>query len=190
MEALRYQGKMWGAPMESQVGFYYNKALFEQAGVDAAAIKTWPDLLDAVKKLKAAGITPIIVGGADKWPMHFYWTYLAMRRAASPPSRPRSAARAAASPTRSSSRPARSSSSWSTCSRSSPASWARTARVGQFADGKGAMSCGQLPLQLQRGNAADKKGLADDAMGWFAFPAVAGGKGEPPTRWAASTAGW
>ena len=33
----------------------------------------------AVKTLKAAGITPIVVGGADKWPMHFYWTYLAMR---------------------------------------------------------------------------------------------------------------
>ena len=41
--------------------------------------QTWDDLLDGVKKLKAAGITPIAVGGADKWPLHFYWTHLAVR---------------------------------------------------------------------------------------------------------------
>ena len=63
----------------SQVGFFYNKDLFAKAGVDASAIKTWDDLLAAVKKLKAAGITPIVVGGADKWPLHFYWTHLAVR---------------------------------------------------------------------------------------------------------------
>ena len=50
-----------------------------KAGVDGAKIKTWDDLLAAVKKLKAAGVTPIVVGGADKWPLHFYWTYLAVR---------------------------------------------------------------------------------------------------------------
>ena len=44
-----------------------------------AKIKTWDDLLAAVKTLKAAGVTPIVVGGADKWPLHFYWTYLAVR---------------------------------------------------------------------------------------------------------------
>ena len=42
-------------------------------------IKTWDDLLAAVKTLKAAGVTPIVVGGADKWPLHFYWTHLAVR---------------------------------------------------------------------------------------------------------------
>ena len=50
-----------------------------KAGVDGTTIKTWDDLLAAVKKLKAAGMTPIAVGGADKWPLHFYWTHLAMR---------------------------------------------------------------------------------------------------------------
>ena len=44
-----------------------------------AKIKTWDDLLAAVKTLKAAGVTPIVVGGADKWPLHFYWTHLAVR---------------------------------------------------------------------------------------------------------------
>ncbi|MEZ4607151.1 MAG: hypothetical protein R2865_10245 [Deinococcales bacterium] len=26
-------------------------------------------------------ITPIVAGGLDKWPLHFYWSYLAMREA-------------------------------------------------------------------------------------------------------------
>ena len=38
-----------------------------------------PRLLDDVKKLKAANITPIAVGEGDKWPGHFWWVYLAMR---------------------------------------------------------------------------------------------------------------
>ena len=32
-----------------------------------------------MKKLKEAGITPIIMGAGEKWPMHFYWSYLVMR---------------------------------------------------------------------------------------------------------------
>jgi tryptophan synthase beta chain len=29
-----------------------------------------------VQKIKDAGITPIALGGQDKWPAHFYWSYL------------------------------------------------------------------------------------------------------------------
>ncbi|GAL31036.1 maltose/maltodextrin ABC transporter substrate binding periplasmic protein MalE [Vibrio variabilis] len=65
--------------MVSQVGFWYNKKLFKQAGIDGESIQTWDEFLTAIEKLKAAGITPIAVGGADKWPMHFYWSYLVMR---------------------------------------------------------------------------------------------------------------
>jgi raffinose/stachyose/melibiose transport system substrate-binding protein len=32
-----------------------------------------------VKKCQAAGITPVAVGGKDKWPLHFYPTFLMMR---------------------------------------------------------------------------------------------------------------
>ena len=52
------------------------RTLFAKAGVDPASIKTWDGFLAAVKKLKAAGITPIVMGGGEKWPMHFYWSYL------------------------------------------------------------------------------------------------------------------
>ena len=62
-----------------EVAFFYNKKLFEKAGVKAEDIKSWDDFLAAVKKLKAAGITPLVVGAGEKWPMHFYYSYLVMR---------------------------------------------------------------------------------------------------------------
>ena len=48
-------------------GFWYNKALFEQAGIEAAPT-TWDEMLDDCEKLMAAGIQPFAVGGADQWP--------------------------------------------------------------------------------------------------------------------------
>jgi len=80
--AFNYNGKQYGLPyMVSQVGFWYNKSLFQKAGVDADKVITWDDLLDTVKKLKAADITPMTVGAGDKWPAHFYWSLLTMRQA-------------------------------------------------------------------------------------------------------------
>jgi raffinose/stachyose/melibiose transport system substrate-binding protein len=65
----------WGA-----VGMFYNKKLFEQAGLDPEnPPATWAEFLAAVEALKAAGITPIALGEQEKWPGHFWWVYLAMR---------------------------------------------------------------------------------------------------------------
>jgi raffinose/stachyose/melibiose transport system substrate-binding protein len=60
------------------VGFWYNKALFRQAGVRSAP-KSWPQLIAAISKLKAADITPIAIGSKDQWPDAFYWDYLAVK---------------------------------------------------------------------------------------------------------------
>ncbi|HEU5086758.1 MAG TPA: extracellular solute-binding protein [Roseiflexaceae bacterium] len=74
-----FDGKTYGVPWNAgMVGFWYNKALFEKAGISAPPT-TWTEYLDDVKKLKDAGITPIALGEKDKWPGHFYWVYLAMR---------------------------------------------------------------------------------------------------------------
>ncbi|MFO7166718.1 MAG: extracellular solute-binding protein [Chloroflexota bacterium] len=74
-----FDGKTYGVPWNAgMVGFWYNKALFEQAGITQPP-QTWTEFLDAVQKLKAAGITPIALGERDKWPGHFYWVYLATR---------------------------------------------------------------------------------------------------------------
>ena len=83
--AFTLDGKVYGVPQAiTEVGFFYNKELFAKAGVDAGKIKTWDDLLGAVKALKGAGITPITVGGADKWPVSFYWSYLSLRQGGKP----------------------------------------------------------------------------------------------------------
>ncbi|GAC1520006.1 MAG: ABC transporter substrate-binding protein [Chloroflexota bacterium] len=74
-----FGAKSYGVPWDAgMVGFWYNKALFQKAGI-ATPPTTWSGLLDAVKKLKAAGITPIALGEKDKWPGAFYWEYLATR---------------------------------------------------------------------------------------------------------------
>jgi raffinose/stachyose/melibiose transport system substrate-binding protein len=74
-----FDGKTYGVPWNAgMIGFWYNKALFEKAGI-AKTPTTWTEFLDTVKKLKAAGITPLAVGEKDKWPGHFYWVYLATR---------------------------------------------------------------------------------------------------------------
>jgi len=57
VDAIKVDGKAVGVPFDQGVvSFFYNKKLFEKAGVKAAEIKSWDDLLAAVKKLKAAGI--------------------------------------------------------------------------------------------------------------------------------------
>ncbi|MBX6357522.1 MAG: extracellular solute-binding protein [Micromonosporaceae bacterium] len=81
LEAYQVNGKQYGVPFDlGAVGFWYNKELFEKAKVTEIP-KTWSEFLDVVQKIKAAGITPIALAGAEKWPAHFYWSYLAIRYA-------------------------------------------------------------------------------------------------------------
>ncbi|TVR70571.1 MAG: sugar ABC transporter substrate-binding protein [Spirochaetaceae bacterium] len=48
-------GRMVGVPWDSgPVGVFYRRDLFEQAGVDPAAIETWDDYLEAGRKIKDA----------------------------------------------------------------------------------------------------------------------------------------
>src|SRR5882724_8946466 len=72
-------GKTYASPVDTgMVGFWHNKDLFGKAGITTLPA-TWADYLDAVRKLKAAGVTPIALAGKEKWPGHYYWAYLAMR---------------------------------------------------------------------------------------------------------------
>jgi raffinose/stachyose/melibiose transport system substrate-binding protein len=72
-------GQQYATPYSvGVVGFWYNKALFRQAGVSSIP-RTWPQFLAAVAKLKNADITPIAIGSKDEWPDAFYWDYLAVK---------------------------------------------------------------------------------------------------------------
>lgn len=66
------EGSLYGvAPQAEIVGVYYNKDLFEQAGVSVPA--TFEEFESALATLKEAGITPIVYGGLDGWPgIHLY----------------------------------------------------------------------------------------------------------------------
>ncbi|MFD3517630.1 extracellular solute-binding protein [Streptomyces sp. NPDC058657] len=79
MKPYEFDGKSYAMPFDlGAVGFWYNKALFAKAGITTPPA-TWAAYLDAVGKLKAAGITPIALAGKEKWPGMYYWAYLAMR---------------------------------------------------------------------------------------------------------------
>lgn len=69
-------GKAYGVPMRGTqpVLLFSNKKVLKDAG--ARQPETWDDLLAAVKKLKAAGVTPIALGGGDKWPTLMWFQYL------------------------------------------------------------------------------------------------------------------
>ena len=80
MGMYQLDGKQYGIPFDlGMVGFWYNKDQFAQAGITAPPA-TWAEFLTAVDKLKAAGITPITVGGSPAtWTEMFWWAYLAVR---------------------------------------------------------------------------------------------------------------
>lgn len=71
-------GETYGVPFTFGIeGFWYNTDLFEQAGIEAPPT-TFDELIDAVEKLKGAGITPIAVGAGDRWPAAHWWYQFAL----------------------------------------------------------------------------------------------------------------
>lgn len=56
---------------------YYNKDMFAQAGVDVP--KTYEELIDVVKKLKAKGIQPMAIGEKDTWTGSFLFMNILLR---------------------------------------------------------------------------------------------------------------
>ena len=181
--AFTVDGKLYGLPHTvSQVGFMYNKDLLAKAGVDGAKIATWDDLLDAVRKLKSAGVTPLVVGGADKWPLHFYWTHLAVRLGGKPGFQ---AALKGENGGFESPVFQRSGELFKQLIDLQPyqtgfLGFKNPQAVGFFGDGKAAMILAISSFyHTQRALAADKTGIPDDKIGWFNFPTIPGGKGEP-----------
>ncbi|HKU00945.1 MAG TPA: extracellular solute-binding protein [Paraburkholderia sp.] len=78
-EASSYKGKQYAAPTVYYAwGMFYRKDLFQKTGITSEP-KTWNDFLDDCKKLKAAGITPIAVGGRDAWTLAGWFDYLDLR---------------------------------------------------------------------------------------------------------------
>jgi ABC-type glycerol-3-phosphate transport system substrate-binding protein len=67
-------GHVWGVPEgRDAVGIYYNKTLFEKAGI-AAFPATWDEMLQACAKLKATGAIPFAMDG--DWVTQLMWSNL------------------------------------------------------------------------------------------------------------------
>lgn len=81
LDTGKVDGTLYAVPNNNAqpVVMYYNKDLFAKAGI-AAAPTTWAELLDAVAKLKAAGVqTPIALAGQSVWPELMWLEYLTDR---------------------------------------------------------------------------------------------------------------
>jgi len=170
-------GHYYGAPYDmGAVGMWYNKDIFDEVGVSVP--QTWPQLLDVVEQIGNAGYVPIALGGGDRWPAHFWWTYLATRIGGQP------AFNAAYSGAGSFA--------------DQPFVEAGEALLDLLAlnpfqegylgatyddeaalvgDGVAAMELmGQWAPAVQQADSASGNGIGD-SLGWFAFPSVPGGAG-------------
>jgi xylobiose transport system substrate-binding protein len=69
-------GESYGIPMRgvAPTFLYYNKQVLADAGLEPAT--TWDELLEQVGPLTDAGVTPIGLAGADKWPTQMWYQYI------------------------------------------------------------------------------------------------------------------
>jgi raffinose/stachyose/melibiose transport system substrate-binding protein len=182
VDAFKVDGKVVGVPFEvGEVAFYYNKKLFEKAGVKAEDIKSWDDFLGAVKALKAAGITPLVVGAGEKWPMHFYYSYLVMRIGGEHALADAKAGKDGGFKNATFVEAGKRLRELAALEPFQPGylSTSHTQSSGIFGDGKAAMDLmGQWLLGMQGPNATNGKGLAAEDIGILSFPVIEGGKGK------------
>ncbi len=182
VDAFKVDGKAVGVPFEvGEVAFYYNKKLFEKAGVKAEDIKSWDDFLGAVKKLKAAGVTPLVVGAGEKWPMHFYYSYLVMRIGGEHALADAKAGKDGGFKNATFVEAGKRLRELGALEPFQPGYLAtkHAESAGIFGDGKAAMDLmGQWLLGMQGPNSTGGKGLAEEDIGILSFPIVPGGKGK------------
>jgi raffinose/stachyose/melibiose transport system substrate-binding protein len=174
--------RQYGIPFDlGMVGFWYNSELFAQAGIDEPPA-TWDELLDDVQTLKDAGITPIALGEGDKWPGMFWWAYLALRNGG-----PDALLEAGENGSFDSEPFIRAGEQLEDLIAMDPFQPGHMAAVWDGAGGQAATIAtegaafhlmGQWAPGTQNANSPDGEGLGDK-LGWFPFPAVEGGEGDP-----------
>lgn len=176
-------GHLYGVARDvSEVVLWYNKALFEQAGVDPASMATWDGFLAGVQAFKDAGITPIAVGAKDKWPAHFWWSKLVVRLAGMEGFQ--AAARGEGDGFAGEDF-VKAGEYFLQLSALEP--WQQGFLAagygdasGLFGDGKAAMHLmGDWDYGAMKDNSANKLGIPDDQLGILPFPTIEGGKGDP-----------
>ncbi|MFE6040203.1 extracellular solute-binding protein [Streptomyces sp. NPDC056452] len=182
VEGYSIDGKVYAMPVDTQPeGIYYSKDLFQKAGITSTPT-TIDELEDAVAKLKAINVEPIAVGAKDAWPAaHWYYNF-ALRECSQDTMQEAAKSLKFTDPC------------W-TKAGDDLASFLKVkpfqkgfltnssqqgagSSAGMIANHKAAMELmGNWEPGVIAGLTPDKKQLPD--LGWFPFPAVAGGQGDP-----------
>ncbi|HET6187366.1 MAG TPA: extracellular solute-binding protein [Trebonia sp.] len=175
-------GKWYGVPYDLHVvGFWYRKDLFQQAGITSTPT-TIAELESDNAKLRAHGIQPIGLGSKDGWPDAFWWEYFAIRECSQSTIQQAMSGVSLSAPcfTKASAdldafvktNP------FQTGFLATPAQSVPNSSVGMLANGKVAMELqGDWEPAAGAGLTSDKN--FDTQLGWFPFPAVPGGAGNP-----------
>jgi raffinose/stachyose/melibiose transport system substrate-binding protein len=175
-------GKVYAIPLDTQPeGIYYSKDLFKQAGI-AAPPTTMEELEADVAKLKAIKVAPIAVGGKDAWPAaHWYYNF-ALRECSQDTMTSTAKSLKFDDPC------------WTKAGEdlqnflkidpfqkgflTTSAQQGAGSSAGQLANHKAAMELmGNWDPGVIGSLTPDQKPLPD--LGWFPFPAVSGGQGDP-----------
>jgi len=181
VDAFTLAGKTYGLPWDTgAVPIFYNKTLFAKAGVKPEDMQNWDGFLAGVKKMKAAGVTPIVVGAGEKWPMHFWYSYLVMRIGGAN----------ALSDAKAGKDGGFKNATWVEAGKRLQelaalepfqpgyVSTSHGQSAGVFGDGKAAMDLmGDWLLGMQGPSSSNGKGLPDTDIGVMPFPSLTGGKG-------------
>lgn len=77
--SVTFDGKIYGVPAENtaMAVVFYNKEMFAQNNL--VPPKTWDELMNVVKVLKAKNIAPFALANKNKWTGSMYFVYLADR---------------------------------------------------------------------------------------------------------------
>lgn len=182
LSAATFDGKVYGVPVSVEPGgMWYSKDLFKKAGVSDVPT-TYEDLLADAKKLKDSGTDAIALGAKDAWPAA-HWYYWLVLRECSPEVYDKSVQDHDFS-----------NECWVNAGKklqelndlkafndgflTTTAQQGANSSAGLLANHKAAMELmGAWEPGVLKDLTPDQKSMAD--LGFFAFPEVAGGEGEP-----------
>jgi raffinose/stachyose/melibiose transport system substrate-binding protein len=186
VSGFQVDGQTYALPFSmGVVGFWYNKALFEQAGIDAPPA-TMEELGEVVETLKGEGLTPISVGAGDKWPAAHYWYYTSLRSCEQDVLEDAVTSLDFSDPCFVEAGEALQglldTEPFNPGFLTTPAQEGATSASGLLATEKVAMELqGHWEPGVMQGLTDDGEGLGENT-GWFPFPAVEGGAGDPEAQ--------
>jgi multiple sugar transport system substrate-binding protein/raffinose/stachyose/melibiose transport system substrate-binding protein len=180
--AFTVDGKIYGMPTSVLPGgIYYSKELFKQAGITSTPT-TFDELNADITKLKAAGITAIALGGKDAWPAAHWYYFFALRDCSKDAMNTAAAKKDFSDPCWTKAgedlKAFSSTSPFNTGFLTTSAQQGAGSSAGMLANHKAAMELmGAWDPGVIASLTPDTKALPD--LGWFAFPAVSAGAGDP-----------